>query len=102
MHAFQIAEECKKLLATDWQEFESRIQQLYTESNDDIILDFSGIEEINSHVLAILDSLQVSLREDDHSLIIRGLNHKIKLLLEITGLADNLVIEEPGSITQTA
>jgi anti-anti-sigma factor len=57
-----------------------------------VVLDFSGVEYINSTGIAVIVGLLARARKNDHALGARGLSEHYRQIFEITRLSDFMTI----------
>jgi len=80
---------------------ERALEAAYTEAGDEagVMLDFSGVEYMNSTGIALIVGLLARARTNGQKLSVRGLTPHYREIFEITRLADFMTIvdEEEGS-----
>lgn len=74
-------------------EFADRLARCQAGSRRDVIVDFSGVDYINSEGLRILESAVERVRTSGGEMIICGLSTVVRTAFELAGVAAHLKIE---------
>ena len=76
-------------------DFVTALMELRASTEEDIVLDFSGVETLSSIALAAVGKMHPTLEAEGRSLRIVGMSESIYALFEVTGLTQVLDIEKP-------
>jgi anti-anti-sigma factor len=75
-------------------DFVADLVRLRDTTDEDLVLDFTGVEGMSSISLAAVGKLHTWLQENQRHLTIVGLSERLRRLFDITGLAEMLDIQE--------
>jgi anti-sigma B factor antagonist len=78
----------KIMSCTDGAPLRERVQQYVQEGKKRFIVDLTGVSWLNSEGVGIIATLMTSIRSDNGTLLLSGMNEKVKKVLSITGCTD--------------
>jgi anti-anti-sigma factor len=83
-----LALEGKIMSCTDGAPLKKRVQEHIQEGARRFVIDLAAVPWLNSEGVGIIATLMTTVRAEDGTLILSGLNEKVKKVLSITGCTD--------------
>jgi|GEM_PF-2588882 len=94
---FRIGERFRDLSGSVYESFAAELAVFVSESDRDVVLDFSGVETLSSLALAEVGRVHLSLSERGRSVRVEGLSLRLYRLFEMSGLSEIVEVVPPPS-----